>query len=78
MEFRLSCFPFPNPPPRPSQPEARGLRHLALVVEDLEVAIEYLHACQVTTEEIRLDELTGKRFVFFQDPDQLPIELYER
>ncbi|MFZ4675339.1 MAG: hypothetical protein ACOYM4_06530 [Nodosilinea sp.] len=24
-----------------------------------------------------LDDLTGQRFVFFQDPDQLPIELYE-
>ncbi|MBD1914504.1 MULTISPECIES: VOC family protein [Cyanophyceae] len=76
--IQIELFSFPHPPPRPSQPEARGLRHLALVVEDLEAAIEYLHACQVTTEEIRLDELTGKRFVFFQDPDQLPIELYER
>lgn len=76
--IQIELFSFPHPPPRPSQPEARGLRHLALVVEDLEAAIKYLHACQVTTEEIRLDELTGKRFVFFQDPDQLPIELYER
>jgi glyoxylase I family protein len=48
------------------------------VVEDLDAAIAHLHACQVATEDIRLDELTGKRFVFFQDPDQLPIELYER
>ncbi|MBD2106079.1 VOC family protein [Nodosilinea sp. FACHB-13] len=76
--IQIELFSFPHPPPRPSQPEARGLRHLALVVEDLEAAIQHLHACQVTTEEIRLDELTGKRFVFFQDPDQLPIELYER
>ncbi|MDR4285340.1 extradiol dioxygenase, partial [Bacillus thuringiensis] len=23
------------------------------------------------------DEITGKKFVFFQDPDGLPLELYE-
>lgn len=76
--IQIELFSFPHPPPRPSRPEACGLRHLALVVEDLEAAIRHLHACRVATEAIRLDELTGKRFVFFQDPDQLPIELYER
>ncbi len=76
--IQIELFSFPDSPPRLSRPEARGLRHLALVVDDLEAAIRHLHACQVTTEAIRLDELTGKRFVFFQDPDQLPIELYER
>ncbi|PSN12092.1 VOC family protein [filamentous cyanobacterium CCT1] len=75
---QLELFSFPDPPPRPSRPEARGLRHLALVVDDLEGAIQHLHDHQVATEDIRLDELTGKRFVFFQDPDHLPIELYER
>ncbi|MEA5450515.1 VOC family protein [Leptolyngbya sp. CCNP1308] len=75
---QIELFSFPSPPPRPSRPEAQGLRHLALVVDDLEAAVQYLHACGVTTEKIRLDELTGKRFVFFPDPDQLPIELYER
>ncbi|MBD1876767.1 VOC family protein [Nodosilinea sp. FACHB-131] len=74
---QIELFSFPNPPSRPSQPEAQGLRHLALVVDDLEAAIQHLQNCQVPTESIRLDELTGKRFVFFQDPDQLPIELYE-
>ncbi len=74
---QIELFSFPSPPPRPSRPEAQGLRHLALVVDDLEAAIQHLQAWGVTTESIRLDELTGKRFVFFQDPDQLPIELYE-
>ncbi|MBW4485184.1 MAG: VOC family protein [Tildeniella torsiva UHER 1998/13D] len=75
---QIELFSFPSPPLRPSRPEAQGLRHLALAVDDLEAAIQHLQTCGVPTEEIRLDELTGKRFVFFQDPDQLPIELYER
>ena len=29
-------------------------------------------------EPIRTDEYTGKQFVFFSDPDGLPIELYEK
>ena len=29
-------------------------------------------------EPLRTDEYTGKRFVFFSDPDGLPVELYER
>ncbi|CAM5186130.1 VOC family protein [Alishewanella longhuensis] len=28
-------------------------------------------------EAIRVDEYTDKRFTFFQDPDGLPLELYE-
>lgn len=75
---QIELFSFPSPPPRPSRPEAQGLRHLALVVDDLEAAVQHLHTCGVSTESIRLDELTNRRFVFFQDPDQLPIELYER
>ncbi|WP_017299662.1 VOC family protein [Nodosilinea nodulosa] len=75
---QIELFSFPAPPPRPSRPEAQGLRHLALVVDDLEAAIQHLQSHGVATEAIRLDDLTGKRFVFFQDPDRLPIELYER
>jgi glyoxylase I family protein len=26
---------------------------------------------------LRVDEYTGQRFVFFADPDGLPLELYE-
>ncbi|MGF1568809.1 MAG: VOC family protein [Nodosilinea sp.] len=74
---QIELFSFPQPPLRPSRPEACGLRHLALVVDDLEAAIQHLHAHHIFTEPVRLDELTGKRFTFFQDPDQLPLELYE-
>ncbi|WP_035986180.1 VOC family protein [Leptolyngbya sp. KIOST-1] len=75
---QIELFSFPCPPPRPSRPEAQGLRHLALEVTNLEAAIQHLHGQGVATEAIRLDPFTGRRFVFFQDPDQLPIELYER
>jgi glyoxylase I family protein len=74
---RIELFSFPDPPPRPSKPEAQGLRHLAFAVADLEQAVESLQAQGVAVEAIRLDELTGKRFTFFQDPDGLPLELYE-
>jgi glyoxylase I family protein len=75
--FEIELFSFPNPPKRPSTPEAQGLRHLALKVSDLEAAIEYLQSQQVFAEPIRVDELTGNRFTFFPDPDGLPLELVE-
>lgn len=74
---RLELFSFPDPPPRPSRPEARGLRHLAFAVPDVEAALAELRGRGVPTEEIRFDEYTGKRFAFFTDPDDLPLELYE-
>jgi glyoxylase I family protein len=75
--YQIELFSFPEPPPRPSQPEARGLRHLAFAVTNLETAVAALNRHQIPTEPIRTDELTGKRFTFFQDPDGLPLELYE-
>jgi glyoxylase I family protein len=75
--YIIELFSFPNPPKRISQPEARGLRHLAFEVDNLEECIESLIQKGVTVEEIRVDEFTGKRFSFFSDPDGLPIELYE-
>lgn len=74
---RIELFSFPDPPPRPSRPEAQGLRHLAFAVADLDQTVEHLESQGVAVEAIRLDELTGKRFTFFQDPDGLPLELYE-
>lgn len=76
-QYVIELFSFPDPPPRPSRPEARGLRHLAFAVNDIEVAIQQLNIHGVTTEPIRVDEFTGKRFTFFADPDDLPLELYE-
>lgn len=75
-EYIIELFSFPQTPPRPSRPEATGLRHLAFEVDDIDKAVERLTALQVTVEPIRKDEWTGKRFTFFTDPDALPIELY--
>ncbi|NMG01013.1 VOC family protein, partial [Aromatoleum toluolicum] len=58
-------------------PEARGLRHLAFAVTDLDAAVRALEARDVAVEPIRTDELTARRFTFFADPDGLPLELYE-
>lgn len=74
---QIELFSFPSPPPRVSRPEACGLRHLALRVPDMDVAVAHLSQHEVEVEAIRIDEYTGKRFTFFADPDGLPLELYE-
>ncbi|MBO0958644.1 VOC family protein [Neobacillus sp. MM2021_6] len=76
--YQIELFSFPDPPVRPSYPEAAGLRHIAFEVENMEEAVRDLTRHDVTVEEIRIDSLTGKKFTFFADPDGLPIELYER
>lgn len=76
---RIELFSFPQAPERPSYPEARGLRHIAFEVIDLEAAVQRLMKRGVQSiEEVRIDEVTEKRFTFFVDPDGLPIELYEK
>lgn len=75
--YCIELFSFPNTPARPSRPEARGLRHLAFAVRDLDSGIQWLNEHNVATEPVRIDEYTGKRFTFFADPDDLPLELYE-
>ncbi|MCU0375063.1 MAG: VOC family protein [Chitinophagaceae bacterium] len=75
--YIIELFSFPQPPPRPSRPEAAGLRHLAFEVDDLEQEVQRLLQLGIAVETIRVDEFTGKRFTFFEDPDNLPIELYE-
>ncbi|RYD19225.1 MAG: VOC family protein [Verrucomicrobiaceae bacterium] len=74
---QIELFSFPGSPARLSYPEALGLRHLAFRVRDLDQDVAGLVAKGVSVEDIRTDELTGKRFTFFGDPDGLPIELYE-
>ena len=76
-EYIIELFSFPTLPPRPSRPEASGLRHLAFSVTDIEKAIIELELKGVVCEPIRIDHLTNKRFTFFADPDGLPLELYE-
>lgn len=75
--YVVELFSFPSPPPRPSRPEAAGLRHLAFEVDDIDASVAELEAKNIPHEEIRIDGYTSKRFVFFQDPDGLPIEFYE-
>lgn len=75
-EYVVELFSFPDPPKRPSRPEATGLRHLAFATEDLDAEIERLNELGIHTEPVRTDEFTGKRFMFLADPDGLPIELY--
>ncbi|AOW11823.1 hypothetical protein LPB72_08920 [Hydrogenophaga crassostreae] len=74
---QVELFSFSGAPPRPSYPEAQGLRHLAFAVADVADFQQRLESMGVTTEGIRVDEFTGQRFVFFADPDGLPLELYE-
>lgn len=76
-EYVVELFSFPNPPARPSFPEAAGLRHLAFEVSDLAAAVKELDGKGIAHEPIRTDEYTGKQFLFFADPDGLPIEFYE-
>ena len=76
-EYIIELFSFPEAPARPSYPEAQGLRHLAFEVEDIEEAVKDLNQKGIETEEIRIDPHTDKKFTFFEDPDGLPLELYE-
>lgn len=76
-QYCIELFSFPNPPARISRPEACGLRHIAFQVEDIETAIDYFQKKGIEPEPIRIDEFTGKKFTFFADPDDLPIELYQ-
>ena len=75
---QLELFSFANRPVRPSFPEAQGLRHLAFVVDSIDEVCAYLTSEGVAVEAIRVDEYTGKKYTFFQDPDKLPLELYEK
>lgn len=76
--YIIELFSFPNPPSRPSRPEATGLRHLAFEVDDLDRIVAHLEKNQIEMEAIRTDEFTNKRFLFIADPNQLPIEFYEK
>jgi len=76
-KYIIELFSFPEPPPRPSRPEAAGLRHIAFEVDNVEASAEILRQHNVAVEPVRIDQYTQRKFTFLQDPDQLPIELYE-
>ena len=77
-QYQIELFSFPDPPPRPSRPEAAGLRHIAFEVDNIDEAVSHIQSHNIAIEAIRIDEFTGKRFAFFADPDGLPIEFYEK
>jgi len=77
-QYVVELFSFPNPPQRVSRPEAVGLRHLAFEVDDIQKTREFIIENTILTEEIRIDEYTNKSFFFISDPDDLPIEFYQR
>lgn len=73
----VELFIVENPPLRVTNPEARGLRHLAFHVENIEPVIAWLNSIGIETEPVRTDPFTGGRMTFFRDPDGLPLELHE-
>jgi len=76
-QYLIELFSFPTSPDRLTRPEAVGLRHIAFAVKDIEKEVSFLTSKNITTEPIRIDEFTNKKFTFFSDPDHLPIEIYE-
>ena len=75
--YQVELFSFPEHKERVSFPEAKGLRHLAFAVQDLEASVKELLEKGIDVQGIRTDELTNKRFCFFNDPNGQPLELYE-
>ncbi|MBB2480548.1 VOC family protein [Bacillus sp. APMAM] len=75
--YQIELFSFPNPPDRQTQPEAAGLRHLAFEVDSVEQTKKELEQRGIECEDIRVDPITNKKFTFFRDPDNLPLEIYE-
>lgn len=77
-KYIIELFSFINPPQRPSQPEAAGLRHLAFEVDSMDDTTAALQKLHIYFEPVRTDLFTGKKFTFIADPDDLPVEFYER
>lgn len=75
--YQIELFSFPEVAERASNPEAAGLRHLAFAVTDIYEWHQWLLNNKVQTEDVRIDEFTGKKFFFFRDPSGQPLEMYE-
>ena len=75
--YCIELFSFHSPPKRMNNPEACGLRHIAFAVKSVKETVEDLKKDQIEVETIRIDPLTQKKYTFFRDPDDLPIEIYE-
>lgn len=75
--YQIELFSFPDYLERASFPESKGLRHLAFGVRDVQAGADWLKQQGVRVEELRIDSLTGKEFLFFYDPNGQPLELYQ-
>ncbi|MCW3081778.1 VOC family protein [Segetibacter sp.] len=75
--YCIELFSFPDYKERNSFPESKGLRHLAFAVDDVAQWIVFLRSKNVEVQDVRIDEITGKKFTFFYDPNSQPLELYE-
>jgi len=75
--YQIELFSFPEFVERASFPEAKGLRHLAFAVKDVDASYIYLKSKNVDVQEVRVDEFTNKKFLFFYDPNGQPLELYD-
>ena len=73
----LELFIKADAPQRVNNPEAMGLRHLAFHVDNVEEGEKWLAGLGIETEPIREDKCNGGRYLFFKDPDGLPLELHE-
>lgn len=74
---QIELFSFPDFAPRAGYPEALGLRHLAFVVDSMDLACKHLQSFAIDVEPVRIDPYTGKKYTFFKDPDNLPLEICE-
>ena len=77
-QYQIELFSFPEYKERNSFPESKGLRHLAFEVEDVDASVIELRSKGVDVQDVRVDEITGKRFAFFYDPNGQPLEVYEK
>ncbi len=75
--YQIELFSFPEFKERNSFPESKGLRHLAFEVDDVEESVVELRSKNVEVQDMRVDEITGKKFAFFYDPNGQPLEIYE-
>ena len=77
--YQIELFSFPKPPKRLGTPESReacGLRHLAFEVDNVKSTKLELEKKGISVEPIK--KYNGKLYTFFKDPDDLPIEIYEK
>lgn len=76
--YVIELFSFPNPPERPTRPEAAGLRHLAFTVKNLEDAVRELKDKGVETEPVRTDLSRADGLLFSLIPTGFPLNCMKR